>query len=122
MFSICAAGQLYDAMQPVKVLACKNCSAFFQCQGAFNAIRKCKDFASDSATASIIIAPGADWQSYLSSFINTSPNPTAAADGFATAQTTAAVSSCNLKYGLPLGCGPLKALACKVGYGVSVVI
>ena len=120
--SICAAGQLYTAVQPVKELGCSACSAYFQCQGAFNAIRRCKDPALDLATVSTIIAPGADWQGYLSSYINTAPNPTAAADGFATAQTSAALSGCNLKYGLPLSCGPLKALACKAGFGLSVVI
>ena len=120
--SICATGQLFTAMQPVRQLGCSVCSAFFQCQGAFNAIRRCRNSALDALTVSAIIAPSADWQSYLSSFINTSPNPTAAADGLATALTTAALSSCNLKFGLPLGCGPLKATSCRSAYTLSLVI
>lgn len=60
--SVCATGQLFTAMQPVRQLGCSVCSAFFQCQGAFNAIRRCRNSVLDAATVSAIIAPSADWQ------------------------------------------------------------
>jgi hypothetical protein len=121
-FSLCAASQLTTAVQPVTKPLCNVCSAYFQCQGAFNAIRQCQNHDLDLATASSIIAPSRDWRRYLRNYINTSPNPTAASDGLATAQSTAALSSCDLKYGWPLNCPPGLALACKIAYTATLVI
>ena len=85
-----------------------------QCQGAFNAIRKCSEGKLDVATTSTIIAPGKDWVRYLTHYIKTSANPNAAHAGLATAQTTASLSSCEVRYGQSLGCTRGKAAACKI--------
>jgi len=97
----------------VKPAGCGVCSDNFQCQGAFNAIRKCKDPVEDVVFTVSKITTSPPWKSELNKY-KLSPNPAAVAAGLAAAKRPTASSPCDAKYGQPRGCGSAKAASCKV--------
>ena len=90
-FSICAAGQIYSAAQGAKTTQCNVCSSYFQCVGAYNAVTKCQNSTTDTATATSITT-GSGWATFLSTYIGITVDTTASAAGLA-------FSNCNTLYG-----------------------